>query len=256
MYILIPIILFILIAGGLTWYLLVHDRGEKEPVTALWGVLGIGFLGAVAAFFIESLLLSKNTSLSSPHLSSGLFVAAITIGLIEEACKFIPVALFLYKKRYFNEHIDGIIFFAIAGLGFGLPENILYTIQFGFTAGLSRILLTPLFHATTTALIGYFLIRSKLNRQSMWKVVLAFMSAVLLHGMYDFGLLSGVGIFIALSLIITFGLTVSLFLLFAQANRSDQEEGISAVGHNDFCRSCGHPNHKHNLYCSNCGLRA
>jgi predicted amidophosphoribosyltransferase len=41
-----------------------------------------------------------------------------------------------------------------------------------------------------------------------------------------------------------------------RATDLDQESGLSAVGHNTFCRSCGQPNPKHNLYCTRCGQYA
>jgi hypothetical protein len=74
--------------------------------------------------------------------------------------------------------------------------------------------------------------------------------------LYDFGLAAGSGLYIIMSLSITFGVSAGLFVLFLKANQHDQDKGISAVGHNAFCRSCGTPNPKHNLYCAHCGKNA
>jgi hypothetical protein len=59
-----------------------------------------------------------------------------------------------------------------------------------------------------------------------------------------------------LSIMITIALGVGLFLLFLHARTLDQAKGLSVVGHNAFCRSCGQPNPDHSLYCSSCGKRA
>ena len=246
------IIGFIGIAGGLAWYLLANDRGEKEPIGPLWLAVGFGLAGGVAAAFIEASFVSTENLQGGAALGA-VFGAAMAVGLIEELCKFLPLGAWLYRKRYFNEHTDGVIYFALAGLGFGLPENILYTLQFGAQAGLGRVLLTPFFHAAITGTVGYFLVRQKLNRRPLYMVSVPLVSAIVLHGLYDFGLASGRPWLMAGSIVITLLLSGGIFVLFLRAGQLDQDEGKSAVGHNAFCRSCGQPNPKHHLYCVRCG---
>jgi len=249
------LVTFIFIAAALVWYLLRGDHGEKEPISALWVAFGLGIVGAVIAGIAESYLAaSRGLSATAPaHL---ILSSAITIGIIEEACKFIPLAVFIYPKRYFNEHTDGVIYFAIAGLGFGLPENILYTVQFGAKTGFGRLLLTPLFHATTTALVGYVLIRVKLDKKPKWHVAVALLLVMAIHAMYDFGLTFGSVYYEGLSICITLGMVALLFILFWKAQNLDEQAGLSSVGHNSYCRSCGHANPNHYLYCVACGQRA
>jgi len=247
------IITFLAMAAGFALYLVRRDRGEHEPVGALWMAFGLGFLAVAAAAFLELKYANPTTDFESWW---DLTVIALGIGAIEELCKAVPLALYLYRKRYFNEHTDGVIYFALAGLGFGLPENVLYTLSYGARAGLARIILTPLFHAATTAIIGYMLARVKIGKQPVYKLVLAIIGVVLLHSLYDFGLLSGNGVLALLSIALTAGLTASLFMLFIKAKHLDEAMGLSSVGNNSFCRSCGQPNPKHNLYCSRCGKRA
>lgn len=255
MSIFIIILIFILIAAGLAWFLISHDKGEKEPVGALWVAFGFGFAGGVVAGILEVLIIPlKSLSPGAPLLT--ILVAALGVGIIEEGCKFIPLSLFIYPKRYFNEHTDGIIYFAIAGLGFGLPENILYTIQYGASTGIARIFLTPIFHAALTGMVGYFLIKGKLSNKPRRKVWLMLGLAMVLHGLYDFGLTTGKTVFALMSVLITIGLSFLLFLLYFRATELDQRMGLSAVGNNSYCRSCGYPNPRHNLYCAHCGQRA
>lgn len=257
MFSLLAIFCFIALAVGLAWFLLAHDKGEREPVAALWLVFGLGFIGAIAASFLERVIPSHYfTPGSTDSMSFGMAGAALGVGIIEEACKFLPVALFLYRKRYFNEHTDGIIYFALAGLGFGLPENILYTLDFGGGTAIMRLILTPFFHAATTSFVGYFLAKGKVEGRGWKPVLLVLPAAAAIHGVYDFGLLSGNTLFTVLSLMATFAMSLTMFLLFARSHELDQEYGLAVVGHNSFCRSCGWPNPQHKLYCQHCGVRA
>jgi RsiW-degrading membrane proteinase PrsW (M82 family) len=250
------LVIFTLVTSGLAWYFIKHDHGEREPIGALWLAAGLGLLGGVAAAFLENALLpTKNLQPGTALVA--LFIASMGVGVIEEACKFLPLAVHLYPKRYFNEHTDGVIYFAIAGLGFGLPENILYSLQFGSSVGLSRVILTPFFHAATTGMVGYFLAKSKLGGYGWHKTVpLALAFAMVLHGMYDFGLASGVPWLVGLSILITLGVSVSLFIFFSKAIGLDQMRGLSVVGTNKFCRTCGQPNPGRGLYCVHCGNHA
>jgi RsiW-degrading membrane proteinase PrsW (M82 family) len=107
-----------------------------------------------------------------------------------------------------------------------------------------------------TGMVGYFLAKNKLSNASRWLILLPLGLAALLHGLYDFGLASGVSWLVLASIFITISASVGLFLLYMRATDLDQESGLSAVGHNTFCRSCGQPNPKHNLYCTRCGQYA
>lgn len=246
---------FILIAVALAWYFIAHDRGEREPIGALWLAFGFGFVGGIVAAIVEHSFISPKSISPSATLTT-ILVASMAIGVIEESCKFIPLSFFLYPKHYFNEHTDGIIYFALAGLGFGLPENILYTLQFGATTGFKRVLLTPIFHAAITGMVGFFLINAKLAKRSLIPVWIVMLLAMAIHGLYDFGLASGLATYAVMSVAITLAMSFVLFLLYTRATDLDQRLGASTVGNNNFCRSCGQPNPEHHLYCTHCGKRA
>lgn len=249
------LLVFVAFAAGLAWFLIAHDRGQKEPVSALWIAAGLGLLGAVVAALAENKLIPANNILpGTPY--GALLAATLAVGLIEETCKFLPLALVLYKRPYFNEHTDGVIYFALAGLGFGLPENVLYTLQFGTKVAAARLVMTPFFHAATTGLAGYFLVRRKLAGRPPYGVWLPLAGLVVLHGLYDFGLSSGSMLLAAASLLITLGVSGGLFVAYLRGQEKDQDLGLSVVGHNSYCRSCGFPNPEHHLYCVRCGKNA
>ena len=66
------ILIFIALAIALVVFLLKNDRGEKEPVYAIWMAAGFGFLGAVSAAIIEKALipLSSDWRVGTPASAS------------------------------------------------------------------------------------------------------------------------------------------------------------------------------------------
>jgi RsiW-degrading membrane proteinase PrsW (M82 family) len=263
------ILAFIGIATSLVWYLLKHDHGRKLPVETLWYACGFGVLAMVLATLIESAFLPKQFT-SQPTLfplARQLYLF-LGIGFVEEAAKFIPLALFIYKRDYFREHTDGCIYFAICGLTFGLGENILYTMTMGTQVGIARLVLTPFFHAATTSILGYYLINRKLRPEKQGLFVLACVLVPALHGLYDFGLGAGIAQLQVLSLMLTLLFTMGLFLYFMQANVLDRmAEALRPLGYvprlqpvvaqqaTNFCTACGKSNVHRSAYCESCGRK-
>ncbi len=239
----------------MAWYLISQDKGPKEPIKALWLAFVFGIFGALAAGILENyLVVYKNTQPGAPDVK--MIGSYFMVGLIEELVKFLPFALYVYKKKYFNEHSDGVLYFAIVGLGFGLPENLLYVLKFGSSTGIGRLFLTPFFHATTVALVGYYLSRKKLSGGSFRPVVFSLLAVIVLHSIYDFGLSSQNTILAVISILITVFLSINLFILYHRSTQLDQLQGIAEVGINRYCRHCGRKNFNHHLYCTYCGYHA
>ena len=227
MYLYVVLFAFILIGILMVLFFLVNDRGEKEPINALIIAILFGLVTFPAAGIIETLFI--NSTYLNPQQSSykQAFLAFMLVGFIEESLKIIPLAAYIYKQKFFNEHTDGIIYFALAGLGFGIPENIIYTFQYGARAGVGRLMLTPIFHAATVAIVGYYLIQVKLNKRSWWSVVIALIGAILIHGVYDFSLSTDNPIMISIAVAITMSISSLLFINFLSAKKIDQLEGLA-----------------------------
>jgi RsiW-degrading membrane proteinase PrsW (M82 family) len=254
------ILAFILIAGSLVWYLLGHDHGRRLPVEALWlafvfGCLAMGIASLAEARLIPPLFLHYPRAFPVAN-QVGYFLG---VGGVEEAAKFLPLALFIYRKSYFREHVDGVIFFAVCGLTFGLGENILYTFTYGAKVGVLRLILTPFLHAATTCILGYYLINLKLRaKHSRRLFALAVLAVPLLHGVYDFGISSSLPGLLAMSLLITLLLTQALFLYFLEANSLDRLAWVPALANNyapakRYCTACGEANRHHANFCEACG---
>ncbi len=174
--------------GFLLWLFIKTDKGAKEPAGAMWAAFGFGVLSVGIALLLEKLLLKDSIS-----TGTDIFLMTMSVGVIEEAAKFLPLAFFLYKKPYFNEHTDGILYFGIVGLTFGVLEDFIYLYSI-FTShntassivGVVRVSILFLFHVAGTAMIGYYLAKSKVQRKSLWQPAIAFSIIAFLHGLYDF----------------------------------------------------------------------
>ncbi|MGH7240835.1 MAG: PrsW family glutamic-type intramembrane protease, partial [Candidatus Saccharimonadales bacterium] len=232
----------------------------------LWYACGFGVLAMGLATGLERLFLPGNF-VEVPQAFSfakqlGYFMS---IGFIEEAVKFLPLALFIYKRQYFREHTDGCIYFAICGLTFGLVENILYTVSYGTTVGLMRLLLTPFLHAASTSILGYYLVSWKLQSDRWKRIAIACALVPLMHGLYDLGMGADILSLQVLSLMLTLLFSMGLFLYFMEANELDRLlarrpvgfvlQPVSAVHEPNFCEACGQANVYHRAYCEHCGRK-
>jgi len=239
-------------------FIIKRDRGHKEPIEALFAAMGFGILAVFLAMILNGILIPKEVidaigTNNSQHIpTTTLLASAIGIGFIEESVKCIPLAFFIYKKRYFDELTDGIIYFGIVGLTFGIIEDILYSIEYGGAVGLFRIIISPYLHASFTILFGMCLIQRKVLKRSWMLVVGGYLAAILAHGFFDFFVfIGGLGLLLMFALTVT--LNILLFVFFRRSQLLDERRGESAIGINKFCRHCGKPNPERLLYCSFCG---
>jgi RsiW-degrading membrane proteinase PrsW (M82 family) len=173
-----------------------HDPGPEEPKKALQNAIKFGVLAIALALglsFLFEFLINGDALKRISGVDSGtslpLFVDVLIFATIEEFVKFIPLAAYILRKDYFNEHTDGIIYFSIVGLTFGGVESLLYGLNSGdagFAVVVVRLVLGLFFHGALTSIVGYFLISAKLKDHSMFTVVGALVSVSLVHTFYNY----------------------------------------------------------------------
>jgi RsiW-degrading membrane proteinase PrsW (M82 family) len=166
----------------------------------LWGAT----IAVIAALILEIVLeMPLQYSFSSGDIRP--FLLAIVIApVVEEFTK--PLALRLRSvKNQLSELEDGLIYGAVAGLGFSATENLLYGYSFlseGFVIFLALMAMRSfggcLLHASATALTGYGFGKTVMKQSSFLGVLPYFLLAIFLHGSYNFlvsydffGVLSG-----------------------------------------------------------------
>jgi RsiW-degrading membrane proteinase PrsW (M82 family) len=106
---------------------------------------------------------------------------------VEEFCKFFIVRWILYPNKNFNEPLDGIVYSVMVGLGFASLENLIYVFRFGIDSGILRMFSAVPAHAVFAVIMGYYIgIARFSHRHEFWYSIVALISAVLLHGSYDY----------------------------------------------------------------------
>ncbi len=156
------------------------DRYEKEPRLLLGGVFGWGAVVAViGALFLQILLNQSVLLLTGSKVAEEVAGSSLFAPLTEEILKGMAVALvFLFFRSEFDSILDGIVYAAVAALGFAATEDVLYYFS-AFTqhglGGMAALVLLRLVifgwqHAFFTAFTGIGLAVARLSRSLPLKI--------------------------------------------------------------------------------------
>ena len=165
-----------------------RERWIPIIICFLWGAS----IAIIAAIILEVFLeVSLVISIHSANLF-GLSTAVIIAPFAEELVK--PFALRTKTvKKELTELEDGLIYGAVAGLGFSATENLFYGYSFlseGLILFLILIIIRSfggcLLHASATALTGYGYGKTLINKTSKLRIIPYFTLAVFAHALYNF----------------------------------------------------------------------
>jgi len=171
-------------------YIYIRDKYEREPIRLLLISLVIGCVITIPVVVIEGLLSARGQDFEG--LASAAWTAFVVAACTEEAFKLLALYLLIWRNRHFNEKFDGIVYASFISLGFAGVENILYVTEGGLSVGITRAFTAIPAHALFGVIMGYHfgLARFYPNERS-WRFFLALLIPILLHGIYDFILMSG-----------------------------------------------------------------
>lgn len=175
----------------LMMYVYFRDKYEKEPVKLiLKGIL----LGAIIIFpvgLIENYIMGFGSGLSK--IPKAAFDGFIVAGATEEAFKYFAVFILIWRNRNFNEKFDGIVYAVSIALGFAAIENLLYVFSNNsMQVGLLRAFTAVPGHTIFGIVMGFYLGLARFSPYGKGKwLIYAFLVPWLLHGIYDFMLMSG-----------------------------------------------------------------
>jgi RsiW-degrading membrane proteinase PrsW (M82 family) len=219
MQILLGIVLSLLVGGistalyiWLVWWL---DHYEKEP----WWLLALIFLWgavpAVALSVVVELVLDIPISVLGRGLAYEVAGSSLVAPMVEEVAKGLGVfGVLLFVRREMDDVLDGIVYGAMAGLGFAFTENFFYFTGslleggWGVWAGVIflRAIIFGLNHAFFTGVTGGALGYARLSTNSVTQVLaplLGLGGAVVFHSIHNLGA--------TLASVTCSGLLVSLF---------------------------------------------
>ncbi len=153
-------------------------------------------LGAV--FACASLVLSDALEIALPKPAQSawwqsLVGAVVKIGAVEELVKFLPVLIVVALTRRVEEPFDLVLYGTLSALGFATLENALYFSQGGLGIALSRFVLSTVVHVGLTGLVCYAWAGARhiRGRRPLPAILGGFALAALLHGLFDYFLMTG-----------------------------------------------------------------
>ena len=235
------------------------DR-SKEPLGLLLQLFILGILSCFIVAFVSTKLSDylpfMQGNLEDKSFFSILLYAFLGVALIEELCKWIMLYLKGYKNDEYDELYDIIVYSVFVSLGFAFFENILYVINTqSIKIALIRAVSAIPGHACDAIFMGYYLNLAKIYETSKEKklekknIILSILIPTILHGIYDFCLMSGIKILTLVFIIfITFLYKVSLKKV-EEASINNKKFKFK----NKFCKVCGKRSERE--FCPNCGMK-
>ena len=250
----------ILLAGYLFLRYFYFKQSEKEPASKVILVTILGGISVAIALYAEQFFARYigianlgPDQLPYSEVVSKMVIMLLFVGFIEELSKFLA-AMPIFFSKDFNRIRDGIFYMALAGLGFGLVEDFIYVGRVGAGGVILRLAFGLLFHPAASGFIGYYLGRAKYGLSSMSAVFAALVRSMLLHGLYDIGLVLQIPILAAFSTAIALLLYGYIFILYNNSEKQDRELGLETSSVYLFCPRCGFPN-AHKDFCVKCGKK-
>jgi len=143
----------------LTWWC---DRYEREPGWLLFTVFVWGAVPAVLLSLVIELVFQGPASIGIVGMANDLWQMVVISPVVEEVIKGLALlGLFYFSRSEIDGVLDGIVYGALIGVGFGMTENFLYLVNAAldgwgalFDLALIRSLLFGLNHAFYTAITG------------------------------------------------------------------------------------------------------
>lgn len=257
----IGVLLFLAILPVILILLFVYNKDRsKEPLHLLLILFVSGFGSCVLVLLVSALLelfvpfLSKE--LSEMTFTEVLIYAFIIVALLEELCKWIMVKFIGYNHKEFDEIYDIIVYAIFVSLGFAFVENIIYVMSnVKLSTAILRAISAVPAHACDAVFMGYYLSIAKQYAERKDKdserknIILSILIPTILHGIYDFCIMSSNNIFLIVFLafvIFLYVISIKKLKLMAEVNRKFRYQ-------NKFCKKCGAP--IRGDFCGNCGTK-
>jgi len=247
------LLLAVLPSMVLGWLIWKKDKVEKEPTGLLIGLFFSG-IGSIIVTLLLSELVYK-IPMCNPSEGESLFElffgVFIGIALVEEFSKWIFVRLITWKNKAFTHIYDAVVYAVFVSLGFATLENILYVFNGGISVAIMRALLAVPLHTFCGVFMGYYYGLAKQSEINQRKdlqgrnMLLSVLVPVLLHGFYDYCLITENTI-----LLLVFFVFVILLYIFA-FRRIIKLSKITVALRPTYCSHCG--TKVTTKFCPNCG---
>ena len=163
-------------------FILYRDKFNREPAIVLFVSFFYGLLSTIPAMALEIGAGYFNLQ----GIEGTVIFAFLGVALVEEFVKFVPLRLYSFTRRSFDEPLDGIVHGVMIGMGFATLENIMYVYEHGMGTGLLRMFTAVPGHASWGAIMGYYVGKAKFNYNKRASLLLTgLILAAFFHGLYD-----------------------------------------------------------------------
>lgn len=251
------LILLAVLPGIIISYLIYKaDKIEKEPKRELLKAFLLGIGSVFLTLLISYIFGVFSFNIDSNSWSEIFLYSFFGVSLIEEFSKWLCSYLFMKKNKNYNYLFDGIVYAVFVAIGFATIENILYTISGGVATGIIRAITTVPAHTFFGVFCGYYLSMAKREKVLLNKkkqnlyFIYSLLVPFLLHGFYDFCLLTQNMLLFYLYLIFVVILYVVSIYHIKKMMKSDKPFIEKKI---NFCKDCG--NKITGNFCSNCGRK-
>ena len=193
----------------LVHYILKKDKLKPEPKSQLIKGFFYGVGSAVLTILVLGPIVGISQDTTQPSLLAALLHAFCFAAIPEELAKFLMLWLLLRGNKYFDEHIDAVVYSVCVGMGFAGAENLLYLFDnydSWISVGVARALISVPGHFFFAVAMGYYYSLAHFGDKTQRKTNLSLAIAVpvLMHGVFD-SILFSVSIVPSLAGILTIG---------------------------------------------------
>lgn len=179
------VLIALAIAPGLAicLYIFHRDAYNREPKRNLLFAFILGAVMIVPAALTEEVFMrSFDNSITGVAAT-----AFIVVALTEELVKFIILRFYAYRRKSFDEPLDGIVYSVVISMGFATLENIFYVQKYGMGTAWLRMFLAVPAHASFGVVMGYFAGKARFAQSGRSITLLkGLVFATFFHGLYDF----------------------------------------------------------------------
>ncbi|OKH42816.1 protease PrsW [Calothrix sp. HK-06] len=186
------------------WGVVLYDL--LKPAAFSWGntlrcSLFTAFIGIPILLFFQRVppFTFLYSAINQEALIPQLIGFILGVGVLEEACKALPVYLFLLRPGKLQDPFTSAFYGAMSGLGFAVAEGVQYSYKyaislatgqsdFGFYVLINtiRFVSLPLYHAIWAGIFGYFIGLAAINPSRKGSILFIGLTiSAVLHGSYN-----------------------------------------------------------------------